>query len=256
MNEKAFVIPFLVMVLLIVGAITFKSYTSFDLRSNATQWTTSSGSAKKLPILVDKISVEETLDRSNAQADIVYGEGFTLISRSATGWQIMYNEPTEGQGFYESSGEITPGSSINIRSFINTSKPNGVYTGSVVVQYKLNGIWLNGPTISSKINLTGVVPARIVVPTPTSLVFTPTPTTVQCPSVSFTETKTVIGADVTVYGTSQLSSVQANPMWQTVNWDTKNSKVTLHFAVTSGTVSVYPVNNSNTQPCTSYVFGQ
>lgn len=105
-------------------------------------------------IIVDKTSIVETLDKSDAQYGLVYGEGFNITSTGATGWQIHYNEPTQGQGFYDSSGGITPGSSYHVRSYLNASKPVGTYTGSAVVEYYKNGKWLPGPTVTYTLTLT------------------------------------------------------------------------------------------------------
>jgi len=96
---------------------------------------------------VDKTSVTVTLDRNNAVGDLVFGSVFTISSQGATGWQIYYNDPTSGQGFYDSSGGINPGSSYEVRTYVNTSKPNGTYTGSAVVEYSKNGNWSAGPTV-------------------------------------------------------------------------------------------------------------
>lgn len=105
-------------------------------------------------ITVDKTRVEVYLSRADVQYGLVYGPGFTIISQGATGWQIRYSEPTQGQGFYESSGGITPGATAAIRSYININKPNGIYTGSAIVQYYQNNSWQNGPTVYYTITLT------------------------------------------------------------------------------------------------------
>jgi len=105
-------------------------------------------------ITVSTNSVNVTLSRANAQYGLIYGSGFTITSQGATGWQIHYNEGTSGQGFYESSGGINPGSSSTIRSYINANKSNGTYTGSAVVEYNKNGSWQAGPTVSYSITLT------------------------------------------------------------------------------------------------------
>jgi hypothetical protein len=104
---------------------------------------------------VDTTSVTVTLSRANAQYDLVYGPGITLTSNGITGWSMHNNEGTQGQGFYESSGGIVPGNSAQIRTYINTTKPNGTYTGSYTLIYTYNnGTWINGPTIYYTINLT------------------------------------------------------------------------------------------------------
>lgn len=106
-------------------------------------------------ITVDKTRVEVYLSRADAQYGLVYGPGFTITSLGAIGWQIHYNEPTQGQGFYDSSGGIIPGSSYDVRTYINTNKSNGVYTGSAVVEYWYNdNIFQKGPTVYYTITLT------------------------------------------------------------------------------------------------------
>jgi hypothetical protein len=104
-------------------------------------------------IKLDKTSVSVILNRSNAVSGLVFGSGFTITSIRANGWAIKFNEPTQGQGFYESSGGIVPGSSTTIRTYINTNKPNGTYTGSAIIQYAVNGNWYDGPTVTYSITL-------------------------------------------------------------------------------------------------------
>lgn len=99
-------------------------------------------------------SINITLSRANAQYGLIYNNGFTITSQGASSWQIKYNEPTQGQGFYESSGGISTGSSINIRAYINSNKPNGTYTGSATVDYYKNSTWHTGPTVNYSITLT------------------------------------------------------------------------------------------------------
>lgn len=105
-------------------------------------------------ITVDTTSVNITLSRTNAQYGLVYGSGFTVTSQGATGFQVHYNEPTQGQGFSTSSGGMTAGSSSTIKSYINVNKSNGIYTGSAVIEYMKDGSWLAGPTVSYSITLT------------------------------------------------------------------------------------------------------
>lgn len=105
-------------------------------------------------IILDKTNLVETLYKEDQKYGLVYGRGFNLTSEGATGWQIKYNEPTQGQGFYESSGGITPGNTINIRSYVNASRPNGTYSGSAVVEYYKDGSWKPGPTVTYFLTLT------------------------------------------------------------------------------------------------------
>ncbi|MBI2017744.1 hypothetical protein HYS92_01705 [Candidatus Daviesbacteria bacterium] len=102
-------------------------------------------------------SVVVTLDRNNAQYGLVYWPGFTLTSKGATAWQIKYSSPTQGQGFYESSGGIAPNGSTNIRAYINVNKPNGTYVGLATIRYYQDGKWYDGPSVKYTIHLTGVI---------------------------------------------------------------------------------------------------
>jgi len=104
-------------------------------------------------IVVDKTSVVVTMDAKHTITDLIYGPGFSITSEGATGFQIKYNEPTSGQGFDISSGGISPNQTVNIRSYINANKPNGIYTGSAIVQYSKDG-WFDGPTVTYTITLT------------------------------------------------------------------------------------------------------
>lgn len=105
-------------------------------------------------LTVDKTDVNVTLKRSNQSSGFIYGSGFTITSQGADQWSIYNNESTQGQGFNEASGGISPGSSSAIHTYINTNKPNGTYTGSVTVKYQKNGTDGNGPTVSYTITLT------------------------------------------------------------------------------------------------------
>ena len=106
-------------------------------------------------IKLDKTDVNVTLRRDpNTVSSLVYGPGFTITSEGASGFQIKYNEPTQGQGFDLSSGGMTPNMVVTVRTYINTNKPNGIYSGSAVVQYSKNGVWSDGPTVTYTINLT------------------------------------------------------------------------------------------------------
>jgi hypothetical protein len=106
-------------------------------------------------ISADKTSVEVTLSRANAQYGLVYGPGFTITSQGATGFLIYNNTITQGQGFYEASGGISPNTSMNIRTYVNTNKPNGVYTGNSTLKYQKDGVWYaSNYVISYTITLT------------------------------------------------------------------------------------------------------
>jgi len=85
---------------------------------------------------------------------LLYGAGFTMTNKTATGYE-MYNETgSQGVGFYEGSGGISDGQVIPFYTYINPNKPNGVYTGSYILKYSTgNSVWLNGPTINYTITL-------------------------------------------------------------------------------------------------------
>jgi hypothetical protein len=85
---------------------------------------------------------------------LLYGAGFTMTNKTATGYE-MYNETgSQGVGFYEGSGGISDGQVIPFYTYINPNKPNGVYTGSYILKYSPgNSVWLNGPTINYTITL-------------------------------------------------------------------------------------------------------
>jgi len=104
-------------------------------------------------ISVDKVSVSVTLSRSQAQNGYSYGSGIRITSVDATGFQIKYNETTSGQGFDLLSGGMNPGVSVDLKSFIKTSKPDGIYSGSAVLSYYKDGLWYEGPTINYSITL-------------------------------------------------------------------------------------------------------
>ncbi|QQG40778.1 MAG: hypothetical protein HYV37_00435 [Candidatus Levyibacteriota bacterium] len=172
-------------------------------------------------ISVDTNSVNVNLARVNAQDGLIYGPGFTITSSGATGWQIKYNQPTQGQGFYESSGGINSGSSATIRTYINTNKPNGIYTGSAIIQYYQYSSWHDGPTVQYTITLTDT--GIIVLPTPTS---TPsaTPSPVAKPDLIVTQvmpaninTPPAVGLtndfNITIKNIGNADARVNNPVW-------------------------------------------
>lgn len=195
-------------------------------------------------ISVDHTNVTITLDRTGIQTgDLVYGAGFTITNQTATGWEIKYTDPTSGQGFYESSGGISPGSSATVRSYINTSKPNGTYTGSAIVQYQQNGTWIDGPTVTYSITLVGTAPAPAPPPPPAG-----------CTPVSFTTNQSGSMTTVTITGAWWLT-VKATPSQTSEDFDTANHIIYLHFNMPSGTVNVYSAGYSGAPLCQSYSFG-
>ena len=185
-------------------------------------------------IKVDKNTVEVTLDKVNAQYGLIYGTGFKITSIDANGWQIKYNEPTSGQGFYESSGGIVPGGIATIRSYINSSKAVGTYTGSATVMYSKNNVWYNGPSVVYKITLID----SSVLPT---LTLTPTP----IPNISFTG----VGAfDLNIYNYSkpfdgQLSIDQSGRMF-TLTCSQSMVNCFLSAQISNKNRTAYPLSNT------------
>lgn len=103
------------------------------------------------------LSVNVTLHRANAGASgLIMGNGMVINDLKAGGYEFKYSAPTQGQGFYQSSGGLMPGHSVQIESYINASKPNGTYQGSAVLQYynSQTSQWVDGPTVLYSITLT------------------------------------------------------------------------------------------------------
>jgi len=216
---------------------------------------TSSGS-----LVIDRSSVNVSLYKDNADGGLIYGQGFTIFSTGATGWQIKYNEPTQGQGFYESSGGISPTGSAVIRSYINPNKFNGVYTGSAVVQYYKDDNWHDGPTVSYTITLFGPAnssatsnPTPTLTPVPT-FIPSSTPASGGCTPVSFSESKSGDTITVTVSGAWWLS-VKSSPNYTSADFDQNQKTISLHFNVPNGTISVYQASYTGAPLCQTYQFG-
>ena len=94
-------------------------------------------------------------DLSGYTTGLLYGPGFTIHNKIAAAWEIHYTTGTQGVGFYESSGGVPGYTDVKIHAYINPVKPNGTYTGTIVLRY-LAGKWgwLNGPRIHYAITLT------------------------------------------------------------------------------------------------------
>ena len=143
-----------------VGASATSNKVLFNLQPTYTDYLT-----------IDKTNVETTMGRdfpnyTLMQKDqigytegLLYGPGFTITNKTAKGYTIKYNQPTQGVGFYESSGGLQTGQTVKIHCYINPNKPNGVYKGSVTLQYNaiLPGATTtqlyDGPTINYTITL-------------------------------------------------------------------------------------------------------
>lgn len=210
-------------------------------------------------IVIDKTHVTVSLYKDQAANGLVFGTGFKIVSTGATGWQIKYNESTSGQGFYESSGGISPNGSTDIRAYINADKPNGIYTGSTVVQYYKNSVWSDGPTVNYTITLVGPATASMPTPTPTPTTVptaspTPTPSANGCTPVTFSTSKSGSTTTVAVGGAWNLS-VKSTPEYDSVDFDTTNRIIYLRFSAASGNINVYTANYTSAPLCQSYNFG-
>lgn len=107
-------------------------------------------------LTVSPKSVSVTLSKAKASGGLVYGKGPVVTGVQSTSFDVYPNQPTQGQGFYISSGGIGAGQSTNIQTYMNTNKPDGVYTGTATLQYYVSALqkWENGPTLSYTITLT------------------------------------------------------------------------------------------------------
>jgi hypothetical protein len=97
-----------------------------------------------------------TLSReAKNSSGLIFGPGPIVTSVGAGGFEFKYNEPTGRQGFYPASGGMVSGQTINIQSYINPDKPNGIYTGTAVLEFYApdKRQWLPGPTVTYSINL-------------------------------------------------------------------------------------------------------
>ena len=118
-------------------------------------------------ISVKPLNVKETLSRDNPNyalmttdhsgytQGLIYGPGFSVYAKVATGYEVYNNSPTQGVGFYESSGGMAAKQLVYIHTYINPSQADGVYTGSVTLKYYVSSSqqWVNGPTINYTITL-------------------------------------------------------------------------------------------------------
>ena len=117
-------------------------------------------------ITVSTTSVAVTLHRSNPNVALmvadhsgytegmIYGPGLTVTSVRSGAWELRITAGDAGQGFYEASGGLVPGTSTKVHTYMNPVYPNGVYTGSAVLRYyTAKWGWLNGPVIRYTITL-------------------------------------------------------------------------------------------------------
>lgn len=109
-------------------------------------------------LTLNETTVNVTLSRAktDVSSGLIYGTGPTITNKTSGGFQVKYDHPTQGVGFYESSGGLQPGQKLTLRTYINPAKPNGTYTGSAVLQYldKTTQVWTNGPRIYYNLKLT------------------------------------------------------------------------------------------------------
>ena len=88
---------------------------------------------------------------------LIFGKSINItnVTSAAGDFEISYTTPTQGVGFYTSSGGLQANQVLSDKTYINPSKPNGSYSGSAVVQYYVPVLqkWENGPTVVYHITL-------------------------------------------------------------------------------------------------------
>lgn len=100
---------------------------------------------------------------------------------------------------------------------------------------------------------TGTISTRT--PTQTSTpTATRTPFLIDCTSVTFSESTTEGVTTVTVDGSWYLAIV-ADPSWESVDFDTNNLRIFLHFRVPRSTISIYEAAYPGSRVCQTYQFG-
>ncbi len=107
-------------------------------------------------IEVNRSQVTVTLDRASAQPNSeTTGEGFTMKANRQLGFELVRVTGDNGAGFDLSTGGMGGGQTINVKTRIVHTLPNGTYTGSYVLRYSYNGQTYSWGTINYSITLTG-----------------------------------------------------------------------------------------------------
>lgn len=98
-------------------------------RSNEEQ----TGKIYSAEVTLQKSKPDKELAAKGGVQNLLYGPGLNLVCNEETyAWEIRYEKPTQGAGFYEARGEglATRDKSVSLRTYINPSKQNGVYEGN------------------------------------------------------------------------------------------------------------------------------
>lgn len=158
------------------------------------------------PITVSTTEVDDVIYRDSSTSAYLMGTGFTLSNTDATAFQIKNYEPTQGQGFYLASGGLHPNSDMKIPSYVNANKADGIYKGSVVVQYNKYGTWWDGPTVSYSIDLR----SRVLASPRATLFASPTVTTYQGARLSNDSVNVTVARGQRLTNVFSFTSIDAN----------------------------------------------
>jgi hypothetical protein len=95
-------------------------------------------------------TVNETLSRANQSRGSILGNGFTITSNGADGFDLVVSKPSNLTAshfldFGPSGGSLTNGQTVSIQPYVNTALPNGTYSGTVLVRYSINHLYTEGP---------------------------------------------------------------------------------------------------------------
>ncbi len=97
------------------------------------------------------------LSRSRPSAnDRIYGSGFSVLNRNATGFLFFkVGEQYPEQGFDVASGGFGPGDELKIRTFIHSRYLNGNYSGVYLLEFSTDKgqvVCRENPTLQYQIN--------------------------------------------------------------------------------------------------------
>jgi hypothetical protein len=108
-------------------------------------------------LTVSNLSTTVTLSKSQASphSGLVLADEPSITALQNSGFEVVYNQPTQGKGFYISSGGIQTGQTVDLQAYISTGEPDGTYTGTAALKYlNSSNQWVDGPTLTYSITLT------------------------------------------------------------------------------------------------------
>lgn len=108
---------------------------------------------------LDAQGIDRTVSGNEQYRGLVFGQGVNVsCNDGASRWELMYGQPTQGQGFIESYGTLDLGSKdkvVTLHPYIHTNNKNGVYEGEGKVRcFNNNGQLLGELPLTYKITLT------------------------------------------------------------------------------------------------------